>query len=409
MNCRFCNTSLEDVFADLGETPLANSYLTQESMKKNEKKYPLRTMVCKKCFLVQIDEFEHHQNIFNDYAYFSSYSITWLEHVKCFVDEVVKRFNLTEKDLVIEIASNDGYLLKNFINKKIPVLGIEPAKNIAKIAVENGIPTISEFFNSKTAQMILNSGRKADLLIAFNVLPHVPNLNDFILGLKQILSDKGIIVIQFSAYLLDVIELGEFDMIYHEHFSYFSLLTAQKIFESHDLKIFDVDELITHGGSLRLYVTHKENTQIIPSNNTLVVLEKEKKFGLEKLSTYEEFSVHVSKIKMDLQNLIKNIKNDSKNIVCYGAPAKGNTLLNYCNITNNQIDYTVDKNPHKQNLFLPGTHIPIYSPEKIQETKPDYVLILPWNLKDEIIEEIKYVRDWNGKFVIPIPEVKILN
>lgn len=408
MNCRFCNTSLEDVFADLGETPLANSYLTKESMKKNEKKYPLRTMVCKKCFLVQIDEFEHPQNIFNDYAYFSSYSITWLEHVKCFVDEVVKRFNLTEKDLVIEIASNDGYLLKNFINKKIPVLGIEPAKNIAKIAVENEIPTISEFFNSKTAKMILDSGRKADLLIAFNVLPHVPNLNDFILGLKKILSDKGIIVIQFSAYLLDVIELGEFDMIYHEHFSYFSLFTLKHIFQFHDLEIFDAKMIPIHGGSLRIFVKPRGNNTLIITENVRILLEKEIDFKLQELSTYSKFQNKVNKSKEEIRNFFINAKKDNKKIVCYGAAAKGNTVLNFCEIGSDFIDYVVDISPHKQGKFLPGTHIPIFSPEKLKETKPEYIVILAWNLKDEIMKQIEFIKKWDGKFVFLIPEVKII-
>ncbi len=408
MNCRFCNTNLEYIFADLGKTPLANSYLTQETIKKNEKKYPLRTMVCKKCFLVQIDEFEHPQNIFSDYAYFSSYSTTWLEHVKYFVDEATKKFNLTEKDLVIEIASNDGYLLKNFINKKIPVLGIEPAKNIAKIAEENGVPTISEFFGSNTAQRILNSGRKADLLIAFNVLPHVPNLNDFILGMKQILSDKGIIVIQFSAYLLDVIKLGEFDMIYHEHFSYFSLFTLKHIFQFHGLEIFDVREISVHGGSLRIFVRPSENSRLIITENVNTLLEKEKKFGLQDLSTYAKFQNKVNKSKDEIRNFFINAKKDNKKIVCYGAAAKGNTVLNFCEIGSDFIDYVVDISPHKQGKFLPGTHIPIFSPEKLKETKPEYIVILAWNLKDEIMKQIEFVKDWDGKFVFLIPEVKII-
>ena len=408
MNCRFCNTILEDVFADLGETPLANSYLTQETVEKNEKKYPLRTLICKKCFLVQIDEFEHPRDIFNDYVYFSSYSITWLEHVKCFVDETVKKFNLTEKDLVIEIASNDGYLLKNFINKKIPILGIEPAKNIAKIAKENGIPTIAEFFSSKTAQTILDSGRKADLLIAFNVLPHVPNLNDFILGMKQILSDKGIIVIQFSAYLPELIKLGEFDMIYHEHFSYFSLSTLKRIFQFHDLEIFDIKEIPVHGGSLRIFVKLNGNNTLLITENVKTLLKKEQNFGLEELSTYTKFQDKVNKSKEEIRNFFINAKKDNKKIVCYGAAAKGNTVLNFCEIGSDFIDYVVDISPHKQGKFLPGTHIPIFPPKKLKETKPDYIVILAWNLKEEIMKQIEFVKEWEGKFVFLIPEVKII-
>ena len=405
--CRFCNSELDRVFIDLGESPLANSYLKENDF-DNEKKYPLCTFLCENCFLVQLEEIETPENIFREYAYFSSFSTSWLKHAKDYVDMVVPRFLLNENSLVIEIASNDGYLLKNFVEKNIPVIGIEPARNIAKTAVEKNIPTLTKFFDSKLAKELESKGKIADLIIGNNVFAHVPCLNDFITGLKILLKPNGVITLEFP-HLLQLIQNNQFDTIYHEHFSYFSLLTVQKIFEHHDLKIFDVEELNTHGGSLRLYVTHKENHLITSSNNILVILEKEKEFGLEKLSTYEEFSIRVSKIKIDLQNLIKNIKNDSKNIVCYGAPAKGNTLLNYCDISINHIDYTVDKNPHKQNLFLPGTHIPIYSPKKIKDTKPDYILILPWNLKDEIIEEIKYIRDWNGKFIIPIPEVKILN
>ena len=408
MNCRFCNTILEDIFADLGETPLANSYLTQKTIKENEKIYPLRTLVCKKCFLVQIDEFERPQNIFNEYAYFSSYSTTWLDHVKHFVDEVVKEFNLTEKDLAIEIASNDGYLLKNFVSKKIPILGIEPAKNIAKIANEKGIYTISEFFSSKTAQNIADSGQKADLLIAFNVLPHVPNLNDFVLGMKKILSYKGIIVIQFSAFLLDVIKSCEFDMIYHEHFSYFSLYSLKQIFQFHGLEIFNVKEISIHGGSLRIFVKPIENKSLNVTENVKILLKKEKDFGLQKLSTYTEFQNEVNASKEKIKEFFINAKKTQKKIVCYGAAAKGNTVLNFCEIGSDFIEYVVDISPYKQGKFLPGTHIPIFSPDKIKETKPDYIIVLAWNLKDEIMKQMKFVNEWNGKFVVLIPEVKII-
>ena len=405
--CRFCNSDLNKIFIDLEESPLANSYLKGSDF-DNEKNYPLCTFLCENCFLVQLEEIETPENIFSKYAYFSSFSTSWLKHAKNYVEMIIPRLSLNEKSLVVEIASNDGYLLQNFIEKSIPVIGIEPAKNIAKAAMEKNIPTLTNFFNNQLAKKLSSEGKKADLIIGNNVFAHVPCLNDFVSGLKILLKMNGTITLEFP-HLLQLMKNNQFDTIYHEHFSYFSLLTAQKILAHHNLKVFDVDELSTHGGSLRLYITHKENNQISLSNNVLVVLEKEKKFGLNKISTYEEFGTQVSKIKIDLQKLIKNIKSNSKNIICYGAPAKGNTLLNYCNITNDQIDYTVDKNPHKQNLFLPGTHIPIYPPEKIQKTKPDYILILPWNLKDEIIEEIKYIRDWKGKFVIPVPEVKILN
>ena len=404
-NCRFCSSNLNKIFVDLGKSPLSNSYLKESDFDK-EKIYPLCTFLCKNCFLVQLEELETPENIFSEYAYFSSFSTSWLKHAKNYVDMIIPRLLLDENSLVIEIASNDGYLLQNFTDKNIDVIGIEPAQNVAKVAIEKNIPTITKFFNSQLSRDLVNNGKMADLIIGNNVFAHVPCLNDFIDGLKILLNPNGVITLEFP-HLLQLMQHNQFDTIYHEHFSYFSLLTVQKIFDKHNLKIFDVDEISTHGGSLRLYVTHKDNNQIIISKNILSVLKKEKKFGLDKISTYDEFSKHINKIYFDLQNFIKTVKNESKSIICYGAPAKGNTLLNYCNISSDQIDYTVDKNPHKQNLFLPGTHIPIYSPEKIKETKPDYVLILPWNLKDEIMNEIEYIREWGGKFVIPIPKVKI--
>ena len=406
-NCRFCSSNLNKIFVDLGKSPLANSYLKENDFDK-EKIYPLCTFLCKNCFLVQLEELETPENIFSEYAYFSSFSTSWLKHAKNYVDMIIPRLLLDENSLVIEIASNDGYLLQNFTDKNIDVMGIEPAQNVAKVAIEKNIPTITKFFNSQLSRDLVNNGKTADLIIGNNVFAHVPCLNDFIDGLKILLNPNGVITLEFP-HLLQLMQHNQFDTIYHEHFSYFSLLTVQKIFDNHNLKIFDVDEISTHGGSLRLYVTHKDNNQIIISKNILSILEKEKNFGLDKISTYDKFSKHIYKINFDLQNFIKTVKNESKSIICYGAPAKGNTLLNYCNISSDQIDYTVDKNPHKQNLFLPGTHIPIYSPEKIKETKPDYVLILPWNLKDEIMDEIDYIREWGGKFVVPIPEVKILN
>jgi hypothetical protein len=408
MNCRFCNNLLKHVFTDLGETPLANSYLTKEMMFKAEKKFPLRALVCEKCYLVQVDEYEKPQNIFNDYAYFSSYSTSWLDHVRLFAEEMIYRFNLSKNDQVIEIASNDGYLLKIFKDKQIPVLGIEPATNVAKIAENKGIPTIMEFFSSETAQKIIDSGIKANLLIAFNVLPHVPDLNDFVLGMKKIIHENGIIVIQFSAYLLDVIEKCEFDMVYHEHFSYFSLFTLKKIFEFHDLEIFDVKEIPVHGGSVRLFLKPTKNTVIKINDSVKDLLKKEENFGLRKISTYLQFQKNVEKAKKSIQEFFIKAKEEQKKIVCYGAAAKGNTVLNFCEIGHELIDYVVDISPHKQGKFLPGTGIPIFSPEKIKDTKPDYIIILAWNLKDEIMKQINFVREWDGKFVFLIPEVKIL-
>lgn len=408
MNCRFCDNQLSDIFADLGNTPLANSFLTLDMLDKKEISFPLKSLVCQKCFLVQVDEFEKPQNIFNDYAYFSSYSTSWLDHVKDFAEQMINRFSLSKNDQVIEIASNDGYLLKNFKNHEIPVLGIEPAANVAKIAENIGIPTVVDFFSSNSVEKIVNSGIKANLLIAFNVLPHVPNLNNFILGMEKIIDEKGIIVVQFSAYLLDVIAKCEFDMVYHEHFSYFSLYTLKKIFESFDLKIFDVEEISVHGGSLRLFLKLKNNTEIKIEKSVNKLLKKEEDFGLQKISTYLKFQKNIEKSKKSIEKFFINAKKQGKKIVCYGAAAKGNTVLNFCRITKDEIDYVVDISPHKQGKFLPGTHIPIYSPEKVKDTKPDYIIILAWNLKDEIIEQMNFVKEWGGQFVVLIPEVKIL-
>jgi len=408
MNCRFCDNQLSDIFTDLGNTPLANSFLTLDMLDKKEISFPLKSLVCQKCFLVQVDEFEKPQNIFNDYTYFSSYSTSWLDHVKDFAEQMINRFNLSKNDQVIEIASNDGYLLKNFKNHEIPVLGIEPAANVAKIAENMGIPTVVDFFSSNSVEKIVNSGIKANLLIAFNVLPHVPNLNNFILGMEKIIDKKGIIVVQFSAYLLDVIAKCEFDMVYHEHFSYFSLYTLKKIFGSFGLEIFDVEEISVHGGSLRLFLKLKNNTEIKIKKSVDDLLTKEEDFGLQKISTYLEFQKNIEESKKSIQKFFINAKKQEKKIVCYGAAAKGNTVLNFCRITKDEIDYVVDISPHKQDKFLPGTHIPIYSPEKIKDTKPDYIIILAWNLKDEIIEQMNFVKEWGGQFVVLIPEVKIL-
>ena len=408
MNCRFCGNQLSHVFTDLGETPLANSFLSLEMLDKKEINFSLKAMICSKCFLVQVDEFEKPQNIFNDYAYFSSYSTSWLEHVKIFAEKMIKKFNLSDNDQVIEIASNDGYLLKKFKSHKIPVLGIEPAANVAKIAEDSGMKTIVDFFGSNTAQKIVDSGIRAKLLIAFNVLPHVPDLNDFILGMKKIMDKNGVIVVQFSAYLLDVIQKCEFDMVYHEHFSYFSLFTLKKIFESNNLEIFDVQEISVHGGSLRLFLKSADNKKIKIENSVKNQLRKEEEFGITKIETYLKFQDKVDKVKEKIQDFFINAEKKGKKIVCYGAAAKGNTVLNFCEISKNNIEYVVDISPHKQEKFMPGTHIPIHSPEKIKDTKPDYIVILAWNLKDEIIKQMDFVKEWGGQFVVLIPEVKIL-
>ena len=409
MKCRFCESALTNIFLDLGMSTLANAFLKPTELNITEPRYPLCAYVCSNCFLVQIDEFVKPQELFSNYSYFSSFSVTWNEHIEEFVSCLTNRFLIDKQKHVIEIASNDGYLLQYFKKKRIQILGIEPAKNIANYAESVGIPTINKFFGVDVAQELVQNDWKADFLIAFNVLPHVPDLNDFTNGLKILLNHDGVIIIQFSAYLPKLIELNEFDMIYHEHFSFFSLHVLQKIFSNLKLKIFDVEELSIHGGSLRVYITHENNNLYQKSIRVDQQLEKEKQFGLLEISTYENFAKNIQIVKQDIHNFFVSAKKENKKIVCYGAPAKGNTLLNFCGIGKDFIEYAVDKNPHKQELFLPGTHIPIHSPEKVLSTKPDYLLILPWNLKDEIIEQMSFIRDWNGKFVVLMPKIEIIN
>jgi|TARA_B110000467_G_scaffold130309_1_gene124581 2-polyprenyl-3-methyl-5-hydroxy-6-metoxy-1,4-benzoquinol methylase len=404
--CRFCNENLDITFADLGSSPLSNSFLKKSDLIEKEQIFPLHVYVCTNCFLVQLEKFKNPDKIFRDYAYFSSYSETWINHASEYVDKVVDKFELDKNNFVIEIASNDGYLLQNFKNKDIPCLGIEPALNIAKVAKEKGINTIVEFFGTKIAKKLSLEQQKPDLLIGNNVLAHVPDINDFVKGMKILLNSNGIITVEFP-HLMKLIQENQFDTIYHEHFSYFSLYTVMKIFEEHNLKIFDVEKLETHGGSLRVYATHKKNATHIINNEVKKVLEEEIEFGIKYISTYTNFQNKIIKVKKQLLDFVDNAKKEKKKIVCYGAAAKGNTLLNYCNIGLDHIDYVVDRSFYKQGLYLPGTHIPIKNPDEIKRTKPDYVLILPWNLQEEISNQINFIKEWDGKFVIPIPEVKI--
>jgi len=404
--CRFCDTQLEDVFIDLGMSPLANSFLKNENEFNDEKFFPLIVFVCNKCLLVQLQEFESPEKIFGDYAYFSSFSDTWLKHSEEYSELMIERYGLTQDSLVIEIASNDGYLLQFFKKKGIPILGIDPAANIARSAEKKGIPTLVKFFGVETALELFNKNQQADLITANNVLAHVPNLNDFVKGLKILLKPKGVITIEFP-HLLELIQQNQFDTIYHEHFSYFSFLTVQRIFTQHNLTIFDVEKLDTHGGSLRIFVKHPENNELVINNRVEKLLEEEQKFGLDKLSSYSNFSEKVKLIKKSLLEFLSIAKKQNKKIVGYGAAAKGNTLLNYCNIGQDYVDFVVDRSSHKQDTFLPGTHIPVLNPEEIKKTKPDYILILPWNLREEIMGQLNFIREWGGKFVISIPEVKI--
>lgn len=405
--CRFCGTALNHTFVDLGMSPLSNAFVSQEQLNKAEKFYPLHAYVCETCLLVQLEEFESPEQIFSDYAYFSSYSDSWLCHAQTYTERMVERFGFDRTHQVIEIASNDGYLLQYFHQKGIPVLGIEPAANVAKVAEEKGISTLVKFFGVETAKDLVFQGMQADLLLGNNVLAHVPDLNDFVAGIKIVLKPQGILTMEFP-HLLKLIEQNQLDTIYHEHFSYFSLLTVEKIFASHGLMLFDVEELPTHGGSLRIYGKHEEAEAIAISDRIIQLKAKEVQAGLGRIQAYQGFSEQVKLTKRKLLSFLIEAKHHGKSIVGYGAPAKGNTLLNYCGIRTDLLDYTCDRSPYKQGLFLPGTHIPIYHPDKIKETQPDYLLILPWNLKEEIIQQMAYIREWGGKFVVPIPQVEVI-
>ncbi len=371
-----------------------------------EKFYPLHAFVCKECFLVQLDQFESPDHIFSDYLYFSSYSDSWLAHAKEFCTNITKFLGLNSNSLVVEIASNDGYLLQNFVASKIPCLGIEPAENVAKVAIDKGVPTRSMFFGAETAKSLKSEGLSPDLIVGNNVLAHVPDINSFVKGLKILLAENGVISIEFP-HLLQLINNNQFDTIYHEHFSYLSLLAVEKIFNAHNLEIFKVDELNTHGGSLRIYGKHSGNNKFSTDPSVLKVRKDEATLGLDKINTYINFKDKVNSTKRSFLSFLIQAKSENKKIAAYGAAAKGNTLLNFCGVREDFIDYVVDRNPYKQGTFLPGTHIPVGAPEKIQETKPDYVVILPWNLKAEVSEQLSFIRQWGGKFVVPIPEVEV--
>ncbi len=406
--CRFCKNTLKCTFVDLGVSPLANSYVKPQELQRMEPFYPLHVYVCEECYLVQLPLLESPEEIFSDYAYFSSYSESWLRHVKAYSESMIERFSLDSKNHIVEIASNDGYLLQFFKEKGIPVLGIEPAKNVARTAQEAGIPTLIKFFGTQTAKKLAKEGKHADLIIGNNVLAHVPGLNDFVKGMNILLKPHGVITMEFP-HLMRLVEENQFDTIYHEHFSYFSFITVNKVFAAQDLKIFDVEELPTHGGSLRIYICHAEDASKTVTGHVGDLIKKEKAAGFHNLQYYVSFGIKVKEAKRNILEFMIKTKRQGKSMVGYGAPAKGNTLLNYCGIRTDFMDYTVDRSPHKQGLFLPGTHIPIYHPDKVKETKPDYLLILPWNLKDEIIEQMLHIRDWGGQFTTLIPEVRIHN
>jgi 2-polyprenyl-3-methyl-5-hydroxy-6-metoxy-1,4-benzoquinol methylase len=405
--CRFCGAPLHQVFLDLGLSPLANTYLKEEDLKQEEQQFPLRVYVCGECFLVQLEEWESPENIFGDYAYFSSYSESWLRHAKTYVASMVERFTIGSGSKVVEVASNDGYLLQYFVDRGIPVLGIEPARNVAVVARNRGIPTRVDFFGEATARTLRREGLRANLLIGNNVLAHVPNLNDFVKGLKILLDDRGVVTLEFP-HLMRLCAECQIDTIYHEHFSYFSLITAEKVFAAHGLTLFDVEELSTHGGSLRIFAQHSARGRNPVSKRVEDLRKREIDAGFADLGGYRAFEERAKQTRRKLVDFLVEAKQKGKRVVGYGAPAKGNTLLNYCGITRDLIEYTVDRSPHKQGRFLPGTHIPIVEPERINATKPDYILILPWNLKHEIVNQLSFARAWGAQFVVPIPEPQIV-
>ncbi len=408
MNCRFCGTELKHVFIDLGSAPPSNSYLTASQLDKPESFYPLKIFVCSNCFLVQVDEYKKASEIFdNEYAYFSSYSTSWLAHAKTYTEKMIGRFGYNEKSLVIEIASNDGYLLQYFKEKKIPVLGIEPTESTAKVAREKGIESITEFFGETFAGKLVAQNRKADLLLGNNVLAHVPDINDFVEGLKVALKNDGVITMEFP-HLVKLIENSQFDTIYHEHFSYLSFTTVNTVFQTHGLSMFDVEEIPTHGGSLRIYAKHKGDDSKPISKSVSGLLEKEKSAGITDMNYYNGFGEKVTRIKNDLLHFLDEQKKLGKRIAAYGAAAKGNTLLNYCGIKNDVITFVVDASPHKQGKFLPGSHIPIVPESEIRKTKPDFIIVFPWNIKEEIFNQLGYIREWGGQFVISIPKFEVI-
>ncbi len=404
--CQFCHTPLQHTFVDLGMSPLCESYISVDQLNQMEPFYPLHVRVCHHCFLVQLEAYVSPEEIFTEYAYFSSYADTWLKHCQAYTDMIIERFQLGQNSQVIELASNDGYLLQYFIERQIPVLGIEPASNIAKVAIAKNIPTLNAFFGKTLAQTLVQQGQQANLIVANNVLAHVPDLNDFVAGIKTLLKPQGVATGEIQ-HLLRLMASNQFDTIYHEHFCYHTLTTLETIFSAHGLTLFDVEELPTHGGSLRIYARHLEDQSKALSDRLVHLKQREQDEGFTCLERYVNFDEQVRETKRKLIEFLIQAKRAGKRIAGYGAPGKGNTLLNYCGIRTDFLDYTVDRNPYKHGKFLPGTHIPIYAPHKILETKPDYVLILPWNFKEEIMEQMSSIRTWGGQFLVPIPELTV--
>ena len=404
--CRFCGARLRQTFVDLGMSPHCENYPAADELTRGETYYPLHVYVCEKCFLVQLEQFQSPESIFSDYPYFSSFSDSWLKHAETYCGKMVAELGLGQQSLVVEVASNDGYLLQYLVKQGVPVLGIEPAGNVAQAAAAKGVPTLTRFFGVQLAKELTASGRAADLALGNNVLAQVPDLNDFVEGLRILLKPEGILTLEFP-HLLRLIERNEFDTIYHEHFSYFSMLTTVDILEEHGLKVFDVEELASHGGSLRVYACRAENQTRNVEPAVARLIAEEKSAGLASTEGYESFARGVRQTKLDLLEFLLTAARQGKSVAGYGAPGKSATLLHYCGIGKDLIEYTVDRSPYKQGRFLPGTHIPIYHPDRIRETKPDYVLILPWNLKREIMEQLHFIQDWGARFVVPIPHLTV--
>lgn len=407
LRCRFCSAPLSRTFVDLGDTPLANSYVSAESLVHVDPTYPLHARVCESCFLVQVEDVVPAEEIFSDYAYFSSYAASWVEHARRYAGDMIARFGLGTNSKVVEVASNDGYLLQHFASASVPVLGVEPAANVAQAAEAIGIPTEVAFFGTETAARLKQQGHSADLIAANNVLAHVPDINDFVSGFAVLLKPEGVWTIEFP-HLMRLIEETQFDTIYHEHYSYYSLMVVERILAAHRLRVFDVEELPTHGGSLRVYACHAAANHS-ESGKVAQIRDSETSAGLGKLETYTGFGQRVAAVKQALLDFLTDAKNSGKTVAAYGAAAKGNTLLNSCRVTAELIAFVTDRNPHKQGRYMPGSRIPITPPEEIFEARPDYVLILPWNLKDEIRRDMAGIVDWGGKFVVPIPTLSVLD
>jgi SAM-dependent methyltransferase len=407
-HCRFCQAPLTHTFVDLGTSPLCESYLTADQLNRMEPFYPLHVKVCEECYLVQLEQYVSPENIFTEYAYFSSYSDSWLKHASNYVDMISQRLGLGARSLAVELASNDGYLLQYLVGKGIPVLGVEPAVNVAKVAEKKGVPTLVKFFGCHTAREMVADGQAADLVIGNNVLAQVPDLNDFVGGIRIILKPGGVATLEFP-HLERLMVENQYDTIYHEHFSYFSLISVEKIFAAHGLVLFDLDEIPTHGGSIRIYLRHIEDGSKPVTAAVVNLRERELAAGLDRMETYATFAGQVMESKRALLELLIRLRREGKRVVGYGAPGKGNTLLNYCGIRTDFLEFTVDRNPYKHGRFLPGTHIPIHPPERIQECHPDYIVILPWNLKAEILVQLAYARKWGAKFIVPIPVAQILD